>query len=112
MKRSLVRALGFGREAQRLYSLACEGRGKEVVEALEDHLKKAADEGKRKRISESIAYISSLSSWLPDWRDVLPAQEDDRSPGAMEGNVDKLLSDRFKKRGMSWSVKERTACAR
>jgi hypothetical protein len=26
----------------------------------------------------------------------------DRSPGAIEGNVDKLAADRFKKRGMSW----------
>ena len=33
---------------------------------------------------------------------MLPAKEDDRSPGAIESNVDKLAADRFKKRGMSW----------
>ena len=102
LKRSLTRALGFSFQAQRLYSLACEGRGRKVMEALEGHLEKATDEGERERISEAIAYLSSLSSWLPDWRHVLPAQGEDRSPGAMEGNVDKLLADRFKKRGMSW----------
>jgi hypothetical protein len=104
LSRSLTRALGFSSAAFRLFNLACEGREQEVIEGLEGHLKKAADEGKRKRISEAIAYISSLSAWLSDWREVLPAQEDDRSPGAIEGNVDKLLSDRFKKRGMSWRL--------
>ncbi|MDI6873502.1 hypothetical protein [Candidatus Solincola sp.] len=36
---------------------------------------------------------------------MLAASEDDRSPGAIESNMDKLASDRFKKRGMSWSRK-------
>lgn len=102
MKRSLLRALGFSFEAQRLYSLACEGRGRKVLEAREGHLEKATEEGEGERISEAMAYLSSLSSWLPDWRHVLPAQGEDRSPGAMEGNVDELLADRFKERGMSW----------
>jgi hypothetical protein len=102
LARSLTRALGFSSEAFRLFILAKEGKAAEVVQGLEGHLEKATDEGKRKRISEAIAYISSLSAWLLDWRDVLPATEDDRSPGAIEGNVDKLAADRFKKRGMSW----------
>lgn len=104
LRRCLTRALGFSRKAERLFSLACEGRAGEVVSELENHLKKASEEGERRRISEAISCLSSLSSWLSDWRGVLSASEDDRSPGAMEGNVDKLLSDRFKKRGMSWSV--------
>ena len=102
LARSLTRALGFSCEAFRLFDLAQEGKAAEVVQGLEGHLEKAADEGKRKRISEAIAYISSLSAWLSDWREVLPAREDDRSPGAIEGNVDKLAAERFKKRGMSW----------
>ncbi|NPV60731.1 MAG: ISLre2 family transposase [Actinobacteria bacterium] len=102
LARSLTRALGFSCEAFRLFALAKEGKAAEVVAGLEGHLGKAADEGKKKRISEAIAYISSLSAWLRDWKDVLAAKEDDRSPGAIEGNVDKLAADRFKKRGMSW----------
>jgi len=104
LKRSLARALGFSDEASRLFSLACCGRAEEVIRDLEEHLKRATEEGKKKRISEAIAYISSLSSWLCDWRKVLPEREEDRSPGAMESNVDKLLADRFKKRGMSWRI--------
>jgi len=102
LKRSLTRALGFSSEASRLFSLACRGKASEVVKELEKHLEKATDERKRKRIAEALSYISSLSAWLSDWRKVLPAGEDDRSPGAIESNVDKLAADRFKKRGMSW----------
>jgi len=102
LARSLTRALGFSSEAFRLFGLACEGKAAEVIACLDGHLKGASDDGRRKRISEAISYISSLSAWLLDWREVLPAAEDDRSPGAIEGNVDKLAADRFKKRGMSW----------
>ncbi len=105
LKRTLTRALGFSGEAERLYLLACEGRAREVISELERHLEGTAEENKRKRIAEAISYLSSLSGWLSDWRSVLEASEDDRSPGAIEGNVDKLASDRFKKRGMSWSPK-------
>jgi len=69
---------------------------------LEGHLEKATEKGKRKRIREAISYISSLAAWLTDYRRNLQAREDDRSPGAIELNVDKLAADRFKKRGMSW----------
>ncbi|MDI6831158.1 MAG: hypothetical protein QME88_07460 [Actinomycetota bacterium] len=102
LARSLTRALGFSQEAFRLLTPAKEGKAGEVVQGLEGHLGKAGGEGRRKRISEAIAYISSLAAWLSDWRDVLPAAEDHRSPGAVEGNVDKCAADRFKKRGMSW----------
>jgi len=102
LAKSLTRALGFSQEAFRLLVLAKKGQAAEVLAGLEEHLEKATDEGKRKRIAQAIAYISSLAAWLLDWREVLPAGEDDRSPGAMESNVDKLVSDRFGKRSMSW----------
>lgn len=75
-----------------------------MVSELQKNLERATEKKKRKRIAEALAYLSSLSAWLSDWREALPRGEEDRSPGVMEGNVDKLLSDRFKKRGMSWSV--------
>ncbi len=100
--RSLTRALGFSEEAFRLLALTGEGRASETMARLEERLERSADEGRRKRISEAIAYLSSPSAWLSDWRGVLPATEDDRSLGAIEGNVRKLAADRFKKRGMSW----------
>ena len=75
-----------------------------MVKELEKHLEKTTEERKRKRIAEALSYISSLSAWLSDWRKVLPEREEDRSPGAIESNVDKPLADRFKKRGMSWRI--------
>ena len=102
LARSLTRPLGFSREAFRLFALAKEGKAQEVVADLERHLEEASDEGKRRRIAETISYISSLAAWLCDWTEVLKPREDDRSPGAIEGNVDKLAADRFKKRGMGW----------
>jgi len=102
LSRSLTRALGFSRETFCLLAIAREGKAPEVIRALEGHLEKATEKGKRKRIREAISYISSLAAWLTDYRRNLQAREDDRSPGAIELNVDKLAADRFKKRGMSW----------
>ncbi len=102
LKRSLARAVGFSSEASRLFSLATQGKAQEVITRLKSHLDKTDCEKKRRRILEAISYISSLSAWLRGWKDLLPEGEEGRSPGAIEGNVDKLAADRFKKRGMSW----------
>jgi len=69
LKRSLSRALAFSGEASHLFSLACCGKAEEVISALCKHLEKETDEKKRKRISEAISYISSLSAWLTDLKE-------------------------------------------
>jgi hypothetical protein len=33
-----------------------------------------------------------------------------RGLGAIEGNIDKLIANRMKKRGMSWTIKGRKGC--
>jgi hypothetical protein len=71
-------------------------REEEVVSELLKQLKTATEEKRKKGISETISYLSSTSAWLCDWREVFPPRDGDRSPGAMEGNVGRLLADRFK----------------
>ncbi len=104
LSRSIKRALGFCPEAAHLVNLARAGKAEEVVTALRGHLARAQEPAKRKRISQAISYIEGCSDRLSDWRLTLDPRPGDRSLGAMESNVDKLVADRFKKRGMSWSV--------
>lgn len=40
-----------------------------------------------------------------DWRAQVKAPEEGRGLGAMESNEDKLIANRMKKRGMSWTIK-------
>lgn len=104
LARSIKRALGFSQEASDLVGMARSGAAEEVVAALEGHLVRAQDPGRRKRILQAISYLKGCSGRLADWRLTLDPRPGDRSLGAMESNVDKLVADRFKKRGMSWSV--------
>ena len=104
LSRSIKRALGFCPQATHLVSLARAGKAEEVVASLRGHLARAQDPAKRKRIFQAISYIEGCSERLSDWRLTLKPRPGDRSLGAMESNVDKLIADRFKKRGMSWSV--------
>lgn len=104
LARALRRALGSDPEASRLISLAREGQGNLVIEAMEERLSRTLDPKRRKRISEAISLLEGASSRLADWSMTLEPRDGDRSLGCMESNVDKLVADRFKKRGMSWSV--------
>ena len=47
-------------------------------------------------------YMAANREGLSDWRRRVRCQPGDRSLGAMEGNVDKLIAIRTKRRGMSW----------
>ena len=51
-------------------------------------------------------YVKSNLSNGVDWRNRVPnAPPDARSLGTMESNGDKLIANRMKKRGMSWSIR-------
>ncbi|MDD3717610.1 MAG: ISLre2 family transposase [Actinomycetota bacterium] len=104
LARALRRALGSDPEASRLISLAREGQGNLVIEAMEERLARTLDPKRRKHMAEAISLLKGASSRLADWSLTLKPRDGDRSLGCMESNVDKLVADRFKKRGMSWSV--------
>jgi hypothetical protein len=52
-------------------------------------------------------YLRDNADGLVDYRLQLPLTEEERrklpSLGTVEGNIDKILARRFKRRGMSWS---------
>ena len=51
-------------------------------------------------------YLSANRDALPDWyRRVDPGAKEPVRLGAMEANMDKPYAQRFKKRGMSWTIK-------
>jgi len=95
LSRSIKRALGFCPQAAHLVSLARAGKAEEVVAPLRGHLARAQDPAKRKRIFQAISYIEGCSERLSDWRLALKPRPGDRSVGAMESDVDKLIADRF-----------------
>lgn len=53
-------------------------------------------------VREVYRYLANNREGLGDWRDRLPSQPGDRSLGTIEGNGDKLIAIRTKRRGMSW----------
>jgi hypothetical protein len=112
LSRSIKRALGFCPQAAHLVSPARAGKAEEVVAPLRGrparagkaeevvaplrgHLARAQDPAKRKRIFQAISYIEGCSERLSDRRLALKPRPGDRSLGAMESDVDKLIADHF-----------------
>jgi len=71
-------------------------------------------EEKRKEAQELIHYILSNSFGLLNYREKLPQELKGnlRALGAAEGNINKILANRFKKRGMSWSKRGANSLAK
>lgn len=101
LSRALKRALGP--RAKAAYKKACEGDFKATDEILIKARGEAGEEGAA-RIEETRRYLASNADGLADWRIGREGAEDLRGLGAAEGNIDKTLANRFKKRGMSWTV--------
>lgn len=83
--------------------------------AKADSLLRQAQEGARGNSAKQIArlrgYILNNSPGLKDYR-LEMGYEGLRGLGAIEGNVDKLIANRMKKRGMSWSKRGANRMAR
>lgn len=77
-------------------------------ESLKNHLNKAKSYQKTKKKKSQVEELKTylLKHWeeLNDYRNKIsaPAKEF-RGLGAMESNIDKILANRMKKKGMSWS---------
>jgi len=72
------------------------------VERLLIVAQEKADGDKSKEIMKLRAYLMDNCYGLRDYRLVVDG-DGLRGLGAVEGNVDKLIADRMKKRGMSWT---------
>lgn len=101
LKRALKRALD-GAEAARAYRKACDG-DLNGADAILARSQECAPEERAETIAETRRYLASNADGLPDWRKSRQ-EEGLRGLGAAEGNIDKILANRFKKRGMSWTV--------
>lgn len=102
LKRALRTALGPGNEKVRLaYRNACRGDHRRADEILE-HAQSSARGEKKDRIGQVRRYLASNRDGLADWRDEDEKAQGERGMGTIETNVDKILANRVKKRGMSW----------
>lgn len=101
LSRALKRALGAG--ANEAYRKACEGD----LEATDEILERAQAEASEEEsavIAQTRRYLASNAEGLADWRTGREDAGNLRGLGAAEGNIDKTLANRLKKRGMSWTV--------
>lgn len=91
--RAIRRVLGFGKEASSASQAALKGKLSDAICRLEK-----AKEGKTlkeaKEVNSVIRYLTSNADGLGEGP----------SLGTIESNVDKLVANRMKKRGMSWSI--------
>lgn len=103
-----IRQALWGQEAlaRRVYLEATQGRWERVEELVAGVLSGVdLPTERRQALGEVYRYMAANREGLRDWRARIPCQPGDRSLGAMEGNVDKLIAIRTKRRGMSWRKK-------
>ena len=99
-------------------SRACgRGYGTEIGPAIYDAIRSGSESFASALMSSAVPaetatasrdreYVESNISHGVDWRNRVPnAPSDARSLGTMESNGDKLIANRMKKRGMSWTIR-------
>lgn len=102
LRRALLRATGNIGHASKAYKLAATGDVLGASAALESFAEKNPD--KEIEIKKCINYLKKNASGLIDYRDrIKNPSEDYRGLGSIESNIDKILANRLKKRGMAWS---------
>jgi len=104
LKRALLRALApQSGLASEVYELATCGRQEEALEVLERE-REGSEPKRQLAIGRLISYLRSNQEGLVDWRERLPGMGGEaRGMGAIEGNIDKRIANRFKKRGMRFT---------
>lgn len=110
LKRALHRGLANDPLVAEVYQ-ACITGEIDKVDRLLIQAQEKADSDRAKEIMRLRAYLMENSYGLRDYR--LEVNGDGlRGLGAIEGNVDKLVANRMKKRGMSWTIKGAQRMAR
>ena len=100
-----LRSALWGQEtlARQVYQEATQGRWERVEALLGAFLSQPGLSPERhKAVTAVYHYMAANREGLSDWRRRVQCHPGDRSLGAMEGNVDKLIAIRTKRRGMSW----------
>ena len=90
-----------------LFQQATAGNLDAVLTTLTDLQAKTQEGQKESRLEQLKGYLKDNADGLTDYRLRLPLTPEERrklpSLGTVEGNIDKILARRFKRRGMSWS---------
>ena len=102
LKRKLIQSLSFNRKTKSQVSLLLqEGNIPEALMLLEEE--KDQNPKRKDELNELATYILNNSEGI----NAVGRLKEEGLPvdtmGAIEGNIDKILANRFKKRGMSWS---------
>lgn len=103
IKRALLRASGKIGVANQTYNLATCGK---LDEALAVLFNEGKDNPERKAdLYKAANYLKNNSCGLIDYRERIEDKDESmRGLGAIESNIDKILANRMKKRGMAWSL--------
>ncbi len=108
LKRNIKRALSSRPKAQSLLNeLLRKDKIDKALSVLTRIITRTKDRKKKKLLKELHTYIDQNRQGINPIKKIKDKAIRDRikGAGAMESNVDKFLAHRFKKRGMSWSVK-------
>jgi hypothetical protein len=105
LNRALCHALGRRRDIIRAVRAACQQGRADLADAILAQAGAGSTGEETGRIESVRAYIAENASGLGDYRLSLGGEGKGlRRPGAIEGNIDKLLVRRMKNQGMSWRV--------
>jgi len=101
LKRKLIQSLSFNRRTKSQVSLLLqEGNIPEALLLLEEE--KTKNSQKKDELNELMTYLVNNAEGINAVDRLKEKGLSDDTMGAIEGNIDKLLANRFKKRGMSW----------
>ncbi len=100
--RALLRATGTMNSASSAYGLAVEGNLSGALSVLEKRARLAPE--RTENINKVANYLKNNFHGLIDYRKRIKEDTADmRGLGSIEGNIDKIIANRMKKRGMAWS---------
>jgi hypothetical protein len=103
LQRGITTALGGIRTTCALVKkLICEDRIEEALEEIEKASCEVKEDKEREKIEELYGYVSNNRDGISAAAQLDETQE---KTGVIEPNIDKVIAQRFKKRGMSWSRK-------
>ena len=101
LRRAMLRATGNMTSASKAYSLAAVGDTKGAIAVLDSVAAKVPK--KEPELKKAANYLKTNVTGLVDYRHRIPnSNEEMRGLGAIESNIDKVLANRMKKRGMAW----------
>lgn len=106
LNRAIKRALGYDKEKEREINGLVKGeRIGEAIEEIEKEIKRGR--GEKKKLRELQFYLINNKEGINGIKRLKNKnlKGEIRRTGGIEGNIDKVIARRFKKRGMSWSIR-------